>query len=105
MKQIEWAERLRPVAEKLGCSMGQLSLAWCMANPNVSTTLTGATDVVQVEEQLGAVAVIEKLTPEVMAEIDTALGEEVVSRAKQVPKVQQGAMRKPFLTKGAVAKL
>mmetsp|Transcript_97349 Transcript_97349/g.208880 ORF Transcript_97349/g.208880 Transcript_97349/m.208880 type:complete len:393 (-) Transcript_97349:45-1223(-) len=105
MKQIEWAERLRPVTEKLGCSMGQLALAWCMANPNVSTTLTGATDVTQVEEQLGAIAVIEKLTPEVISEIDAALGEEVVSRAKQVPKVQQGTLRKHFLTKGAVAKL
>lgn len=105
MKQVNWAERVRPVAEKLGCSMGQLALAWCMANPNVSTTMTGATDVAQVEDQLGAIAVVDKLTQEVMSEIDTALGEEVVTRAKQVPKVQQGALRKHHLTKGAVAKL
>jgi len=104
-RQIEWAERLRPVAARLGCSMGQLALAWCMANPDVSTTLTGATDTAQVEEQLGALAVVEKLVPDVMGEIDAALGEEVVRRARQVPKAQQGGMRRPFLTKGAVAKL
>merc|ERR1719486_259854 len=89
LKQIEWAERLRPVAKKLGCSMGQLALAWCMANPNVSTTMSGATDVAQVEEQLGALAIIPKLVPAVMSEIDAALGQDVVSRAKQVPQGKQ----------------
>jgi len=37
MDPIKDAERLRPIVEKLGCTMGQLALAWCMVNPNVST--------------------------------------------------------------------
>src|SRR4051812_31753564 len=38
-------ERLRPIADELGCSMAQLALAWCLTNPNVSTVITGASKV------------------------------------------------------------
>ncbi|MCH7789848.1 MAG: aldo/keto reductase, partial [Acidobacteria bacterium] len=34
-QKIEKVERLRPIADRLGCSMAQLSLAWCTKNPNV----------------------------------------------------------------------
>ena len=44
-----------------------------MANPHVSSTIGGATSVRQVEENLKAVEVIDKLTPEVMKEIDAIL--------------------------------
>ena len=38
---IAQVERLRPIADRLGCSMAQLALAWCTKNPNVSTVITG----------------------------------------------------------------
>ena len=62
--------KLETVAKELGCSLAQLAIAWCARNPNVSTVITGASRVSQVEENLKAVDVIAKLTPEVMAKID-----------------------------------
>jgi len=107
MKKVEQAERLRPIALKLGCSMGQLALAWCMANPNVSTTMTGATDVSQVEEQLGALPVIERLTADLMTAIDDVLGPDVLERARQpMPDAQSmRPLRTKNLSPGALAKL
>ena len=34
-KRLEGIPKLKPVAERLGCSMAQLALAWCVANKNV----------------------------------------------------------------------
>ena len=64
--------RLAPIAEDLGCSMAQLAIAWCARNPRVSTVITGASRVGQVEENFDALRVLPLLTPEVMARIDEA---------------------------------
>ena len=40
--------KLKPIAERLGCSMAQLALAWVVRNPSVSTVLLGATKIEQV---------------------------------------------------------
>jgi len=66
-------ERLRPIAEQLGCSMAQLAIAWCAANPRVSTVITGASRPSQVLENFEALAVLSLLTPEVMQQIDDAV--------------------------------
>jgi aryl-alcohol dehydrogenase-like predicted oxidoreductase len=50
--------------------MSQLALAWCASNPHVSTVITGASNVDQVAENMGALDVIDRLTPEVLARID-----------------------------------
>jgi len=62
--------KLEVVAKELGCSLAQLAIAWCARNPNVSTVITGASRVAQVEENLAAADVIAKLTPDVMQRID-----------------------------------
>ena len=62
--------RLETIAKELGVSLAQLSIAWCAANPHVSTVITGASRVEQVHENLGALPVIERLTPEILAGID-----------------------------------
>ena len=64
---------LKVIAAELGVSVAQLSLAWCAANPHVSTVITGASRVEQVHENLGALAVIDQLTPELMAKIEQAV--------------------------------
>ena len=66
-------DRLRPIAEELGCTLAQLSLAWCAANPNVSSVITGASRPSQVTENFAAIDVVPLLTPEVMARIDHAV--------------------------------
>ena len=72
--EVARVERLRPIADRLGCTLAQLSLAWCTKNPNVSTVITGASKVEQVVSNFETVDVIPLLTDEVMAEIDAAVG-------------------------------
>jgi voltage-dependent potassium channel beta subunit len=67
-------ERLRPIAERLDCTMAQLALAWCTKHPMVSTVITGASKVSQVEQNFGAVDVIPLVTDEVKEEIEAAIG-------------------------------
>jgi aryl-alcohol dehydrogenase-like predicted oxidoreductase len=65
---------LKPVADDLSCTLAQLSIAWCLANPHVSTVITGASRVAQVADNLKALDVVAKLTPEVMQRIDGIVG-------------------------------
>ncbi|MFT3818466.1 MAG: aldo/keto reductase [Rubrivivax sp.] len=62
--------QLAPIAAELGCTLAQLAIAWAAKNPRVSTVITGASRVDQLQQNLGALAVVEKLTPEVLARID-----------------------------------
>ncbi len=66
-------ERLRPIADELGCTLAQMSLAWCAANPNVSSVITGASRPSQVAENFAAIDVLPLLTADVMARIDAAV--------------------------------
>ncbi len=62
--------RLEGVAAELGCSVSQLAIAWVARNPRVSTVITGASRLSQLQSNLAAAEVIEKLTPAVLAQID-----------------------------------
>lgn len=66
-------EKLKPIAEKLNCTLAQLGLAWCVKNPNVSTVITGASKASQVTENFKALEVVPKLTTEIMEEIEAVL--------------------------------
>ena len=67
--------KLGVVAQDLGCTTAQLSIAWCLKNPNVSTVITGASRAEQVAENMKSLAIAAKLTPEVMARIEAIFGE------------------------------
>jgi voltage-dependent potassium channel beta subunit len=62
--------QIATIAAELGCSMAQLAIAWTNRNPRVSTVILGASKLSQLQDNLGALAVTPKLTPEVMARID-----------------------------------
>jgi voltage-dependent potassium channel beta subunit len=62
--------QLEEVAASLDCTVSQLAIAWAAKNPRVSTVITGASKLSQLRDNLGAVGVIPKLTPEVLARID-----------------------------------
>jgi voltage-dependent potassium channel beta subunit len=66
-------QSLVPIAHELGCTLAQMSIAWCLANPHVSTVITGASRPAQVVENMRALDIVPKLTPEVMARIDAAV--------------------------------
>ena len=72
--KIEKVKKLSVVAAELGISMAALAIAWTLANPHVTTTILGATKTTQLTENLKALDALKLLTPEVLATIDTILG-------------------------------
>ncbi|KAH9873350.1 hypothetical protein J1614_005748 [Plenodomus biglobosus] len=82
-EMIEKATKLKPIADKLGVSQSQLSLAWCLKNPHVSAVITGASRPEQIVENCKALQVLEKLTPEILAEIDGIVGKIDLDPARQ----------------------
>ena len=74
VQKINKVGELMPIAEEIGCTMAQLALAWTLKNPNVSTTITGASRVEQVVENMKAIDFVDSLTPEIMDDIDAILG-------------------------------
>ena len=61
---------LEVVAADLGCKVAQLAIAWVAKNPRVSSVITGASKLSQLQSNLGAVEVMDRLTPDVMTRID-----------------------------------
>ncbi len=72
-ERITKVRQLQPIAAELSSSLAQLALAWCLMNPHVSTVITGASRPEQVVENMKAVEVAARLTPEVMARIEAIL--------------------------------
>jgi len=67
---LEKIEQLKQLAATIGCTLAQLAIAWCVANPNVTTVITGASKTSQITENVKALEFVPKLTTEVMAQID-----------------------------------
>ncbi len=68
---IAKAAKIGELANELSVTPSQLSIAWCIKNPNVTTAILGATKKEQLLENLGALPVIEKLTPAVIERIES----------------------------------
>ena len=68
-------QSLVPIARDLGCTLAQMSIAWCLKNPHVTTVITGASRPSQVVENMQAQAVVPLLTPDVMARIKAAVSQ------------------------------
>jgi len=64
------AKQLKELADELGITMAQLSIGWCIKNPNVTTAILGATRKEQLLENLGALEASVKLSPEIMQRIE-----------------------------------
>ncbi len=80
-ERIETAAHLNELAKELGISLPRLAVAWCLANPNVSTVILGASKVSQLEETLTSAEVLPLLTPEVLQRIEGILGNKPVPPA------------------------
>lgn len=63
-------EPLEAVARDLEATVAQLAIAWVHRNPRVSTVIFGASKLSQLTDNLKALDVAPKLTPEVLACID-----------------------------------
>lgn len=64
---IERVKKMKTIADSLGCSRGQLALAWLAYQKDLTSVILGATSIEQLQENLGALKV--KMTPEVDANL------------------------------------
>jgi aryl-alcohol dehydrogenase-like predicted oxidoreductase len=62
------------VAAELGITPAQLALAWILQRKMVSSVITGATQISQLEDNLTGAEAVDLLTDDVMAHIDEILG-------------------------------
>jgi voltage-dependent potassium channel beta subunit len=79
-RRVAMTRELAVLAAGLGASVAQLAIAWCLLNPRVGTVILGATSAGQLAENLGAMDVVPKLTPEVVERI------EAIVRSKPAPR-------------------
>ncbi|KAG6807944.1 hypothetical protein H0H92_005935 [Tricholoma furcatifolium] len=80
LQNEEGQEKIRKVreltklaAEELQTTPTALALAWVAKNPNTSTVILGASSPEQLKENLKAIEVLPKLTPEIMEKIEAIL--------------------------------
>ncbi|QAU23817.1 aldo/keto reductase [Dyella sp. M7H15-1] len=59
-ERVEKAKRLPAMAAEWGATPAQLAIAWCLANPNVSTVILGASRKDQLEQNLGVLELLPK---------------------------------------------
>jgi len=71
---LEKIKRLGDLAKELGVTVAQLSIAWCIKNPDVTTAILGASRKEQLFENLKALEAFQKLTPGIMQQIETIAG-------------------------------
>jgi voltage-dependent potassium channel beta subunit len=67
---LEKVKQLDALAQSIGITLPQLSIGWCIKNPDVTTAILGATRKEQLIENLGALDASAKLSPEIMLEIE-----------------------------------
>ena len=72
-ESVKAATELAALAAEIGATAPQLAIAWCARNKRVSTVITGASRLEQVEENLKAIDLLPKLTPDFLARVDVAV--------------------------------
>ncbi|HRQ18562.1 MAG TPA: aldo/keto reductase, partial [Agriterribacter sp.] len=71
--KIQKVRKLGDLAKKMNIPLASLAIAWTIHNPNVTTTILGATKKQQLEENLKALDVVALLTPEIIEKIEKIL--------------------------------
>ena len=72
-KRLSNVKKLAKVAQDLGTTLPRLGLAWCLKNPHVSSVITGASKPKQVEENMKAGELVDKLDAAVLRRIEQIL--------------------------------
>ena len=73
---------LAGLAARAGLPIHHLALLWCLANPNVSTVILGASKVAQLTDNLAALDNKARMTPDVLAEIEVIMGNKPAAAAR-----------------------
>jgi voltage-dependent potassium channel beta subunit len=69
-EKLKKVKKLSDLATKLGISTAELSIAWCLKNPNVSTVILGATKKTQLLQNLKALEAQTKITADILEKIE-----------------------------------
>lgn len=77
-ERLNKVKAIKAIADQLNVSMPQLAIAWCLKNDHVSTVILGASKVKQLEENLGAINILPKVTADIMLQIDEVLSNKPV---------------------------
>jgi voltage-dependent potassium channel beta subunit len=72
-ENIDKVIKVQTIAKDLNTSLANLAIAWCLKNNHVSTVITGATKLSQLQENLKSIDVVEKLNDSVMESIESVL--------------------------------
>jgi len=62
--------RVQEIAKSLEITPSQLSILWCLYNPNVSTVILGASNLKQLKENLNSIDYIDLITSDVVKKIN-----------------------------------
>jgi voltage-dependent potassium channel beta subunit len=73
LDKAEKVKQLKKLADEVGVTLTNLSLCWCLKNPNVSTVILGASKETQLAENLKAFDFMDKLDASVMQKIEDIL--------------------------------
>lgn len=65
---IDKVKKLKAIADDVGTTRARLALAWALARPGVSSVITGATSIAQLEENLAALQVV--VTDDIKTRLD-----------------------------------
>jgi voltage-dependent potassium channel beta subunit len=68
---LDAVQKLKPLAERAGCTMAQLALAWCLRDEIVAAVIVGATRVEQVDDNVAAADL--QIDPEIFRQMDAIL--------------------------------
>lgn len=71
--KLSKVKELEKITKRLNCTTTQLALAWCLSNPRVSSVITGASKPEQIEENVKALQLVSRLTPDVLHDIEVIL--------------------------------
>ena len=73
-ERVEIVRQLTKVAADLGVTAAQLAIAWLLRRKEVSSVITGATNQVQLQENLESADAVDKLHDDVLEQIEQILG-------------------------------
>jgi len=68
---LDAVQRIKPLAERAGCTMAQLALAWCLRDTIVSAVIVGATRPEQVDDNVAAAGL--QIDPAIFQQMDQIL--------------------------------
>jgi 1-deoxyxylulose-5-phosphate synthase len=70
---LEGVQKLKPVAQKAGCTMSQFALAWVLREPNVASAIVGASRPEQLDDNAASADL--KIDPALFAEADAIVAD------------------------------